>query len=127
MGYLVFVLFLLLLSLLIYMLFRGQEQFSKRSSVILLSCIVALVALIGLYNILQSKQNEEIEQLQKTFLQGGDIICYDKSQAKDYVVNKTYFNFNVATRSVLGKPQTEYNHLVLPLSECKQSQKDSPQ
>lgn len=116
MGYVIFILILLLLIAFIITFTQGKENVSRKSKLIFALSAFLLVALIAIYNYLQDKKSEEISLLRDAFLQGKSLEC--KIQSQLYTITKDTFNFSNGTMSFLGKPNTEFNHLIIPLQEC---------
>lgn len=116
MGYVIFILILLLVIFAILAFTQGRENISFKSKLTFALSVITLIVLIAVYNYLQDKKSEEISLLRNAFLQGKPLIC--KAQSQSYTITKDTFNFSNGTMSFLGKPNTEFNHLIISLQEC---------
>lgn len=116
MGYVIFILILLLLVAFIVTFTQGKENISRKGKLTFTLSAFLLIVFIAVYNYLQDKKSEETSLLRDAFLQGKPLKC--KSQSQPYIITKDTFNFSNGTMSFLGKPNTEFNHLIIPLQEC---------
>ncbi|MDE7235281.1 hypothetical protein [Helicobacter japonicus] len=128
MGYLIFLLTLLLLVFIFVLLSKYKEQISRKSKIIIGICFLALAGLIGIYNILQENESEKLNALKSAFLREKPIEC--KYQGKDMIVSAKDFNLSNGTMSFQGKSNASFSHIVIPLQDCvlkEQNTESSPQ
>lgn len=124
MGYLIFLLTLGIIVGVIILFSKQQNNLAKRQKITLALCFVLLIALIAIYNLWQDKTDESNAALQSAYTQNKPITCEFKEQS--YIITKQSFNFSGGTMSFLGKPDSEFNGLIIPLQFCHITPQDKP-
>lgn len=122
MGYLIFLLTLLLFVFIFILLAKYKEQISRKHKIIIGVCFLALAGLIGIYNTLQESESENLNTLKSAFLRQAPIYC--KYQGKDILVSAENFNFSNGTMSFQGKSHTDSSHMIIPLQDCTIKEQD---
>ncbi len=114
MGYLIFIL-LLFVFVGIGLVF-AKSNMSKKTKMILGICVLSVGILIGVYNLLQEKQSQNLNLLKTAFMSQAPLICH--FQGKSLSITSQSFTLSNGTMSFQGKPDTKYNHIVIPLQDC---------
>ncbi|WP_334096554.1 hypothetical protein [Helicobacter typhlonius] len=117
MGYIIFLLTLLLFVLIFVLLARYKEHISRQSKIIIGVCFLALAVLIGIYNLVQEDESEKLNAIKGAFLRGIPIVC--NYQGKEIGISAKDFNLSNGTMSFQGKNNASFTHIVIPLQECK--------
>ena len=75
---------------------------------------------IGIFTWMQDKTQTHLTDLARSFLQGKTLECQVNLQTLD--VSQEMFNFISGTLTLMGKDDTEYKQVVIPLKACKEKE-----
>lgn len=75
---------------------------------------------IGIFTWMQDKTQTHLTDLARSFLQGKILECQVNLQTLD--VSQEMFNFISGTLTLMGKDDTEYKQVVIPLKACKEKE-----
>ena len=89
-----------------------------RTSLGITSLIVGIG--IGIFTWMQDKTQTHLTDLARSFLQGKTLECQVNLQTLD--VSQEMFNFISGTLTLMGKDDTEYKQVVIPLKACKEKE-----
>lgn len=122
MGYIIFLILMLLSVFLIVAIFKTSATISNKSKKAIGACLLLMAILIGVYNLWQEQESEQFGYIQSAFNQGKTIPCIFEGQ--EYQITNNTFNFNNGTMSFLGKPSSPFNTLIIPLKNCSVTESD---
>jgi len=114
--------YLLLLILLVFGAVGAVVYFfTDMSQKIKYTILVTLVigwGLIAIYSYYQNKKRLYIDKIFYEFNQGKELLCKDPF-GEEVKVHKNYFNFVSGTLVFVGKENTKFDGLIVPLEKCK--------
>ena len=113
MAFFYLLIFLLLIFGLIGVVVYFFTELTKRLKIIIILSLVFGWILIFGYSLYQDKKRKYHEKLLFNFNHGKVLIC------KDVNVSKDGFNFVNGTLVFVGKENTEFEGLVVPIDSCK--------
>ena len=116
MGYLIFVLTLLLFVAIGLLVGKYKNHISRKTQVLIGASFLAIALLIGIYNTLQEKESENLSTLKSAFVRDIPLVCSYQSSAIE--ITQTDFNLSNGTMSFQGKPNSSYSHIIIPLQDC---------
>ena len=105
-----FLLFLLL------QLLASYNIISAKGKIFIAGFLVVIAMGIGVFTIIQDKSDDKLTSLAQIFLQGKNLEC--QIGAKTREANSEVFNFVSGTLTLVGKENTPYFRMVVPLKDC---------
>ncbi|MBX7490196.1 hypothetical protein [Helicobacter turcicus] len=114
-----FILIVALVVILFVVLIQLLAKYNVISYKMRISIGIALLVFsigIGIFTHNQDKNEAHLIQLTQTFLQGKALQCQVGTKTLE-VSNKT-FNFISGTLTLMGKEESEYKHMTIPLKAC---------
>ncbi len=114
--------YLLLLIFLVFgavgaVIYFFTDMTQKVKYTILITLIIGW-SLIAIYSYYQNKKRLYIDKIYYEYNQGKELLCEDPFGEK-VKVSKKYFNFVSGTLVFVGKEDTKYDGLIVPLEKCK--------
>lgn len=117
MGYVIFILLLVLFVIVGLMLAQNKDKIPRKTKIILGVCLLLIALLIGIYNSLQEKESEELSLLKNAFTHNKNLTCTFASRT--LTISAEHFILSNGTMSFQGKSNTPYNGIIIPLQDCK--------
>lgn len=79
--------------------------------------LLVIAASIGIFTLNQDKTEANLTQLAQSFLQGKTLEC--QTLTKTLQADNKTFNFISGTLTLMGKDNTEFSRIIIPLKACK--------
>lgn len=113
---LIFLLFIVALVMLMQLLTK-YNLVSYKMRVGVGIALVVLAICIGIFTFKQDKNAAHLTQLTQSFLQGETLFCEMNTNLLE--VNNKSFNFISGTLTFMGKDDSKYKRVIIPLKACK--------
>ncbi|TLD97641.1 hypothetical protein LS71_002545 [Helicobacter jaachi] len=117
MGYVIFILTLLLFVLIGLFIGKNKGQFSKKTKIILGISLLGIALLIGLYNMLQDTESKKLDSIKNAFLNHMPLQCKNGTQSLQ--VSGEHFTLSYGTMSFQGKADSPFAYVIIPLQTCE--------
>ncbi|WDL75704.1 hypothetical protein IP360_06455 [Helicobacter winghamensis] len=113
---LIVTLFIILLAVLIQLLAK-YNLVSYKTRISIGIALLVIATGIGIFTLIQDKTEATLTELAQSFLQGKILEC--QTQATTLEVSNKTFNFISGTLTLMGKSDTEFKRIIIPLKACK--------
>lgn len=109
-------LFIILLAILIQLLAK-YNLVSYKTRISIGIALLVIATGIGIFTLIQDKTEATLTELAQSFLQGKVLEC--QTQVTTLEVSNKTFNFISGTLTLMGKSDTEFKRIIIPLKACK--------
>ncbi|TLD86296.1 hypothetical protein [Helicobacter sp. MIT 05-5294] len=113
------ILFIVVIALLAFLaqLLSKFDIISRKMRVYFGILLLLLALGIGIFNFFQEKREDTLNDLAHSFLQGKSLICQVGTHTIE--ANNKSFNFISGTLTLMGKEESDYYRVTIPLKACQ--------